>query len=103
MLEDADAMKAHAQLHGTYNESAAKGRPLLHAALQAERLVMQLIGWAAQMPLFAAHITGRCSHINSQASLACFSLPNNWHVPFGMICCCLAPVDNALRLPSVQW
>ncbi|KAL0041965.1 hypothetical protein WJX79_010411 [Trebouxia sp. C0005] len=63
MLEDADAMKAHAQLHGTYNESAAKGRPLLHAALQAERLVMQLIGWAAQMPLFAAHITGVVENI----------------------------------------
>ena len=59
MLEDADAMKAHAQLHGSYSESAAKGRPLLHAALQAEKLVMQLIGWAAQMPLFAAHITGQ--------------------------------------------
>lgn len=59
MLEDAEAMKAHAQLHGTYNESVAKGRPVLHAALQAEKLVMQLIGWAAQMPLFAAHITGQ--------------------------------------------
>ncbi|DBA83817.1 TPA: hypothetical protein ACH3X1_006340 [Trebouxia sp. C0004] len=63
MLEDADAMKAHAQLHGTYNESAAKGRPLLHAALQAERLIMQLIGWAAHMPLFAAHITGVVENI----------------------------------------
>lgn len=84
MLEDADAMKAHAQLHGTYNESAAKGRPLLHAALQAERLVMQLIGWAAQMPLFAAHITGRRLHITSQASLAC---PTTG-MPVGMICCC---------------
>lgn len=71
MLEDADAMRAHAQLHGTYDESAAKGRPLLHAALQAERLVIQLIGWAAQMPLFAAHITGCHCHITSQASLAC--------------------------------
>ncbi len=59
MLEDTDAMKAHAQMHGTYNDSVAKGRPLLHAALQAEKLVMQLIGWATQMPLFAAHITGQ--------------------------------------------
>ena len=59
MLEDADAMKAHAQLHSTYNESAAKGRPVLHAALQAEKLVSQLVSWAAQMPLFAAHITGQ--------------------------------------------
>ena len=52
-------MKAHAHLHGTYNESAAKGRPVLHAALQAEKLVSQLVSWAAQMPLFAAHITGQ--------------------------------------------
>ena len=59
MLEDADAMKAHAQLHGTYNESIAKGRPVLHAALQAQKLVTQLVGWAAQMPLFATHIIGQ--------------------------------------------
>ncbi|KAL3138889.1 hypothetical protein ABBQ32_005714 [Trebouxia sp. C0010 RCD-2024] len=63
MLEDADAMKAHAQLHGTYNESTAKGRPVLHAALQAEKLVGQLVSWAAQMPLFATHITGVVENI----------------------------------------
>ena len=59
MLEDSDAMKAHAQLHGSYSESVAKGRPVLLAALQAEKLVSQLINWAAQMPLFATHITGQ--------------------------------------------
>lgn len=59
MLEDAEAMKAHAQLHGTYSDSAAKGRPVLHAALQAEKLVSQLVSWAAQMPLFATQITGQ--------------------------------------------
>lgn len=59
MLEDADAMKAHAQLHGSYTESVAKGRPVLHAALQAEKLVGRLIIWTAQMPLFATHITGQ--------------------------------------------
>ena len=51
-------MKAHTPLHGTYSSSAAKGRPLLHAALQAEKLMKQLIGWAAQMPTFATLITG---------------------------------------------
>ena len=51
-------MKAHAQLHGTYSESTAKGRPVLHAALQTEKLVSQLVSWAAQMPLFATQILG---------------------------------------------
>lgn len=59
MLEDSDAMKAHAPPHSTYSSSPAKGRPLLHAAVQAEKLVKQLIGWAAQMPLFASLITGQ--------------------------------------------
>ena len=59
MLEDGEAMKAHAQLHGTYTESAAKGRPVLHAALQTEKLVGQLVGWATQMPLFAIQIIGQ--------------------------------------------
>ena len=59
MLEDADTMKAHAGLHGTYSDSAVKGRPLLPAAVHAEKLVMQLIGWATQMPLFATLITGQ--------------------------------------------
>lgn len=58
MLEDADAMKVHASQHGGYSSSSAKQRPLLHAALQAEKLVKQLLGWAAQMPLFATLITG---------------------------------------------
>ena len=60
MLEDSDVMKAHAQLHGTYNENTAKGRPVLPAALQAEKLVSQLVTWAAQMPLFATQIIGQC-------------------------------------------
>lgn len=61
MLEDTDSMKANPGLHSAYNDSAAKGRPLLPAAVQAEKLVMQLIGWAAQMPLFATLITGQCA------------------------------------------
>lgn len=65
MLEDADAMKAHAQLHGTYNESPAKGRPVLHAALQAEKLVGELVSWAAQMPLFATQIIGQSRQTES--------------------------------------
>lgn len=61
MLEDADALKVHAAVQGANSSSAGKGRPLLHAALQSEKLLKQLIGWAAQMPLFATLITGRAA------------------------------------------
>ena len=69
ILEDAEAMKAHAQLHGTYNESAAKGRPVLHAALQAEKLVCQLVTWATQLPLFATQIIGQS--LQTEPAMCC--------------------------------
>ena len=62
-------MKAHAQLHGIYNDSAAKGRPVLHAALQAEKLVSQLVTWATQLPLFATQIVGQS--LQNEANMCC--------------------------------
>lgn len=62
-------MKAHAQLHGTYNDSATKGRPVLHAALQAEKLVSQLVTWATQLPLFATQIVGQS--LQNEADMCC--------------------------------
>ena len=58
MLEDGEAFKARARLRSVYSSEVAKGRPLLPAAVQAERMVRELVDWAAQMPLFATQLTG---------------------------------------------
>ena len=58
MLEDAEAFKARARLRSVYSSEVSKGRPLLPAAVQAERMVCELVDWAAQMPLFATQLTG---------------------------------------------
>lgn len=58
MLEDGEAFKARARLRSVYSSEVAKGRPLLPAAVQAERMVRELVEWATQMPLFATQLTG---------------------------------------------
>ena len=58
MLEDGEAFKARARLRSVYSSEVAQGRPLLPAAVQAERMVRELVDWAAQMPLFATQLTG---------------------------------------------
>ncbi|PRW57112.1 exocyst complex component SEC8 [Chlorella sorokiniana] len=58
-LEDADAFKPRSRLRAPYQlGSGAEGRPVLPAALAAERMVEELLGWAAQVPPFATHLTG---------------------------------------------
>ena len=70
MLEDGEAFKARARLRSVYSSEVGKGRPLLPAALQAERMVRELVDWATQMPLFATQLTG--GHQLQRWSLACF-------------------------------
>ena len=86
MLEDLDTMKAHAGLHSTYNDSPAKGRPLLPATVQAEKLVMQLIGWAAQMPLFATLITGQYHCYLLKSTLSAVHIAASCMLPLIGIC-----------------
>ena len=58
-LEDADAFKPRSRLRAPYQlGGGAEGRPVLPAALAAERMIEELLGWAAQVPPFATHLTG---------------------------------------------
>ena len=36
----------------------AESRPVLPAARTTEAMAEELLGWAAQMPIFATHLTG---------------------------------------------
>lgn len=58
-LEDPEAFKPRSRLRAPYQAGAGpEGRPLLPAALAAERMVEEMLGWAAQVPPFATHLTG---------------------------------------------
>ncbi|KAL4857163.1 Serine/threonine-protein kinase PRP4 [Chlorella vulgaris] len=58
-LEDGDAFKPRTRLRTAYQAGAgAEGRPVLPAALATEQMVEELLGWAAQVPPFATHLTG---------------------------------------------
>ncbi|KAK9815816.1 hypothetical protein WJX72_010122 [[Myrmecia] bisecta] len=63
MLEDPEAFKARARLRSAYNAEASKGRPLLPAALSAEKMIDELLDWASLMPMFATHLTGVVENI----------------------------------------
>ncbi len=59
-LEDAEAFKPRTRLRAPYQAGAGpEGRPILPAALATERMVEELLGWAALVPPFATHLTGR--------------------------------------------
>ncbi|KAL4452048.1 hypothetical protein ABPG75_007710 [Micractinium tetrahymenae] len=58
-LEDSEAFKPRTRLRAPYQAGAGpEGRPLLPAALATERMVEELLGWAALVPPFATHLTG---------------------------------------------
>eukprot|EP00887_Chlorella_sp_A99_P002121 scaffold21.g2121.t1 len=57
-LEDSEAFKPRTRLRAPYQPTVAEGRPVLPAALAAEAMVQELLGWAAQVPPFATHLTG---------------------------------------------
>lgn len=58
MLEDPEAFRPPARKRAAYNSALSGGRPVLAAALAAERMVMSLMEWAACMPPFATHLVG---------------------------------------------
>ena len=76
MLEDGEAFKARARLRSVYSSEVAKGRPLLPAAVQVERMVRELVDWAAQMPLFATQLTGA-----GHACFGCYLQRTGWMRP----------------------
>lgn len=58
-LEDPAAFKPRTRLRAPYRAGAGhEGRPILPAALAAEEMVEELLGWAALVPPFATHLTG---------------------------------------------
>jgi hypothetical protein len=65
VLEDPDAFRPRARLRAGAYAGDQAGRPLLPAALATERMVEELLGWAALMPPYATHLTGKsvCSSV----------------------------------------
>ena len=71
MLEDPEAFQPRARLRsasGSAGDADGGDRPLLPAALAADRMLSSLLLWAAHLPPFATHLVGvfrplsSCSH-----------------------------------------
>lgn len=61
MLEDPDAFQPRVRLRaaaGSATDPDAADRPLLPAALAADRMLSSLLLWAAHLPPFATHLVG---------------------------------------------
>ena len=61
MLEDPEAFQPRARLRAAAGQAAdsdAADRPLLPAALAADRMLSSLLLWAAHLAPFATHLVG---------------------------------------------
>ena len=59
LLQHAEAFRARGRARSVYLLDA-ESRPMLPAARATEAMAEELLGWAAQMPIFATHLTGAC-------------------------------------------
>lgn len=59
LLQHAEAFRARGRARSVYALDA-ESRPVLPAARTTEAMTEELLGWAAQMPIFATHLTGTC-------------------------------------------
>lgn len=70
MLEDPEAFQPRARLRGAAaggSDVDGADRPLLPAALAADRMLSSLLLWAAHLPPFATHLVGVLSSTPNSA------------------------------------
>jgi len=56
IVEDPEMFRPRARFRASYEKEVGKGRPVLGAALAAESLFNEVMGWAANMPLFSQQL-----------------------------------------------